>query len=224
MIQEVLFDCDGLMFETERISITMWKREAEKYGVKLPEDFFVHITGSGKGYTKQYMNSIPGVSEVQGEISKKRFNLDFWKSCAKDTLNKPGLVELFAWLNENHYRIAICSSSPKIYVETLLGTVSATLSYNAMITGDMVTRAKPDPEIFLKGAEVLGVKPEECLVLEDSKAGILAAHAAGMHSCWIKDMIEADAEMEQALEYRRNDLHEVIGLIEEINGGIHGIQ
>lgn len=223
MIQAVLFDCDGLMFETERISITMWKREAEKYGIQLPEDFFVHITGSGKGYTQQYMDSIPGVSKVRDAISQKRFNLDFWKSCAKDTLNKPGLVELFAWLNENHYRIAICSSSVKPYVETLLGTVSVTLSYNAMITGDMVTRAKPDPEIFLKGAEVLGVKPSECLVLEDSKAGILAAKAAGMHSCWIKDMIEADEEMLSALEYTCADLYEVIHLIEEMNGGKHAI-
>ena len=78
----------------------------------------------------------------------------------------------------------------------------------------MVKHAKPDPEVFLKAAEKLGFEPEECLVLEDSKAGIIAAKRAGMHSCWIKDMIEADEEMKEALEYRGESLLDVIPLLE----------
>ena len=87
-----------------------------------------------------------------------------------------------------------------------------------MIGGNMVTNGKPDPEIFLKGAECLETDPAECLVLEDSKNGIIAAQRAGMHSCFIKDLIEPDEEMEQAIEFRRDDLSQVIGLIEEMNG------
>lgn len=219
MIKAVLFDCDGLMFETERISITMWKAEAAKYGVKLPEDFFTKITGSGRHETMEYMNGIPGLSEVRAKISAKRFNLDFWKSCAADTLNKPGLVELFGFLEKNGYRTAICSSSPAEYVLTLISTVSVPLRYHAMITGDMVSRAKPDPEIFLRGAEALRTVPEECLVLEDSKAGLTAAARAGMHSCWIPDMIMPDEEMNRVIEFQRKDLSEVIGLLRELNGG-----
>lgn len=219
MIKAVLFDCDGLMFETERISITMWKAEAEKYGVKLPEDFFTRITGSGKQETAEYMNGIPGLPEVRGRISAKRFNLDFWKSCAPDTLNKPGLTELFAFLAAEGYRVAICSSSPAEYVRTLLSTVSVPLQYHAMITGDMVSRAKPDPEIFLRGARELQTAPEECLVLEDSKAGLTAAARAGMHSCWIPDMIMPDEEMKRVIEFQRKDLSEVIGLLKDLNGG-----
>ena len=81
----------------------------------------------------------------------------------------------------------------------------------------MTTRGKPDPEIFLLGAEKLGVDPENCLVLEDSKQGIIAARRAGMHSCFIQDTIEPDEEMEEAIEFRRDSLADVIGLLEEEN-------
>lgn len=215
-IQAVIFDCDGLMFETERIAITMWKSEAEKYGVKLPEDFFVHITGAGGKEVQDYMDAVPGVAEIKDAISKKRFNLDFWGNCAVDTLNKTGLIEIFQYLEKEHIPCAICSSSVKAYVETLLSTVSVPLHYDVIVTGDMVKRRKPDPEVFLKGAELLHAAPQDCLVLEDSKQGILAARNAGMHSCWIRDMIDADEEMRAAVEFERADLNEVISLIEEL--------
>ncbi len=217
MIKAILFDCDGLMFETELISITMWKLLAEQYQVILPDDFFTRITGSGKNETEAYMNSIEGIDCVRSEVAKRRFNLEIWKNCAKDSLNKEGLIPLFTYLKENSYRIAICSSSPKVYVETLISTVSQPLQYECIVSGDMVSHAKPDPEIFLVGAEKLHVKPEECLVLEDSKMGILAAQRAGMHRCWIPDMIEADDEMQNALEYQKENLQQIIDLLEELN-------
>ena len=68
-IKAVLFDCDGLMFETEIIAQQIWREEAAKYNVELPQDFFVHITGSGGPSRKAYLESIPGMKEVQPEIS-----------------------------------------------------------------------------------------------------------------------------------------------------------
>ncbi|MBR3311256.1 MAG: HAD family phosphatase [Solobacterium sp.] len=215
-IKAVLFDCDGLMFETERIAKLIWTREAERYGVDLPEDFFKRITGAGGEDNLRYMRSIPGLAEVLPQIRGKRFDLEFWGSIQKDCLNKEGLTELFFYLKENGYRTAICSSSGKKYVETLLSTVSVELPYECIVGGDMVKHAKPDPEIFLKGAESLGVIPSECLVLEDSKQGILAAKNAGMHSCFIPDTIEPDQEMDSALEFRAENLREVIGLLETL--------
>jgi len=219
-IKAVLFDCDGLMFETEIIAQQIWREEAAKYNVELPEDFFVHITGSGGPSRKAYLESIPGMKEVQPKISSKRFNLDFWRSIHTDCLNKTGLIELFDYLKEHQYHVAICSSSAKEYVEILAGNVSKPLYYEAIIGGNMVSKAKPDPEIFLTGAKVIGVDPENCLVLEDSKQGILAAKAAGMHSCFIKDTIDPDEEMLAAIEFRRTDLLGVIELLEGLKDGM----
>lgn len=217
-IKAVLFDCDGLMFETELVSQQMWRDAAAVYNETIPYDFFVAITGTHDRLMDMDLvrKQIPHIDEIMADMKRLRFDLSFWKSIHTDCLNKPGLLELFPWLKKNGYLTAICSSSYREYVETLAKNVSVPLEYDAIVTGDMVAHSKPDPEIFLKGASLLGVKPEECLVLEDSKMGILAAKNAGMHSCFIQDTIYPDEEMLQAMEYSRNDLAEVIELLKEI--------
>ena len=216
-IKAVLFDCDGLMFDTENYSHRIWNRIAEEEGVRLPDDFFMMITGAGRKNTEAYMNRIEGIEKVLPKARAERFNLDAFRKMEKDALTKPGLIELTKWLQAHGYLTAVCSSSNSEYVRTLISTVSEKLEYDAIVGGDMTTRGKPDPEIFLLGAKTLGIDPENCLVLEDSKQGVIAAKRAGMHSCFIPDTVKPDAEMEEAIEYRRNSLREVIGLLEEEN-------
>lgn len=213
-MKTVLFDCDGLMFDTERISIAHWKEEAEKNGIVLPEDFFIHTTGVRDDEADAYMRSVKGFYRILDRLKEERFDLSFWRSFGTDGLNKKGLQELIEWMDAHHMPRAVCSSSNYDYVKGLVDMASFDMHIDVYVTGDMVKHAKPDPEIFLKAAEKLGFEPEECLVLEDSKAGIIAAKRAGMHSCWIKDMIEADEEMKEALEYRGESLLDVIPLLE----------
>ena len=215
-IKAVLFDCDGLMFDTEIIAQQIWRDGAREYGVTLPPDFFEHITGAGGQDLLDYIGGIPGAAELLKVNRKKRFDLDFWSSINTDCLNRPGLPELFVWLNQNGYKIAVCSSSALAYVKALIATCSTKLEYDVIICGDMVKHAKPDPEIFLRGAEELGVEPENCMVLEDSKQGILAARAAGMHRCFIPDTITPDEVMKEALEFETPSLFEVITLLESL--------
>lgn len=218
MIEAVLFDCDGLMFDTERVAQDMWREIAKGYGVTLPDDLFVCITGvKDTSLLEPYYKTIPHLSDIIREAGRRRFDLAYWKTFYPDRLNKKGLVQINAYLKEAHIPCAVCSSSRKEYVETLLETSSQPLYFDAIIGGDMVTHGKPDPEIFLKGAELLHVKPENCLVLEDSKMGILAAGNAKMHSCFIPDTIKPDEEMRKAIEYQREDLSRVIDLIKELN-------
>lgn len=217
-IEAVIFDCDGLMFDTERVAQNMWRRIGREYGIEIPDEIFVLITGvKDESLIEPYYSKTPHLKDVKQQASKERFNLDFWSSFYPDGITKKGLIKLHQYLHDENYKTAVCSSSKREYVETLLRTSSIPLHFDSIIGGDMVTHGKPDPEIFLKGAEVLGVDPSHCLVLEDSKMGILAAKNAGMHSCFIKDTIEPDEEMKQAIEYTRQDLSQVIDLLEELN-------
>ena len=100
-IKAVLFDCDGLMFETELISQQIWKDEAMKLGFTLPEDFFINITGSGGEALNRYLSSIPNGMHLFEVMKKKRFDISFWSSIQKDCLNKKGLITLFQWLKQN---------------------------------------------------------------------------------------------------------------------------
>ena len=218
-IKAVLFDCDGLMFNTEQISQDMWRKEAQKYNVILPQAFFVAITGAKRGTDfSAFYRTIPHLQEISDAMHEKKFDLAYWASYAPDGLNMKGLVPLLEYLEKKGIPCAVCSSSSEKYVRTLLGTISRPVKIDAVIGGDMVTKGKPDPEIFLKGAQVLHTAPENCLVLEDSKMGILAAKNAGMHSCFIRDTIVPDEDMKQAMDLEKKDLSEVISLLEESYG------
>ena len=215
-IRAVLFDCDGLMFNTEEVSQEMWREEARKYGETLSEEFFKTITGAKAGLDfSRFLKETPHVFEIQEAMRTRRFDLAYWSSFYPDGLNKKGLVKLVSYLHENGIRIAVCSSSHYSYVKTLLDTVSVDLKFDAVVGGDMVKHGKPAPDIFLLGAETLHMQPSECLVLEDSKQGILAARNAGMHSVFIEDTIAPDDEMKQVIDYRADDLGQVCDLFEK---------
>lgn len=213
-MKALLFDCDGLMFDTEIVAQRIWQEVADANHYTLPDDFFVQITGSE---VKPSLFQDPVVGTMFQQAHAKRYDLNFWKSIQKDCLNKKGLLELFAYLKTKSYKIAICSSSPKVYVEILLNSVSKPLQYDLLLGGNLVSKKKPDPEIFLKAAEILEVAPEACLVLEDSKNGIIAAQRAHMHHCFIADTISKDEELKQMIEFERQDLSEIIELLEEIS-------
>lgn len=216
-MKAVLFDCDGLMFDTERVAQDMWRDIGRSYGVEIPDDLFVAITGvKDTRALTPYFETVPHLQDILDASRKKRFDLEFWSSFYPDGLNKKGLVALNRYLNENHIPCCVCSSSKKEYVETLLRTVSVPLHFDSIVGGDMVEHGKPDPDIFLLGASILGVEAENCLVLEDSKMGILAAKRAGMHSCFIQDTIKPDDEMRENIEFEKEDLSQVIDLLEEV--------
>lgn len=216
-IKAVLFDCDGLMFNTEQVSQQLWRREAEKYNETLSDDFFKAITGARNVDMSPYEKETPHLKDIASAMRLKRFDLSFWKSFEKDGLNKPGLIELVTYLNDHGIRTAVCSSSSTDYIETLLSTVSVPLHFDVLIGGNMVKHGKPAPDIFLLGAEKLGMKEEECLVLEDSRQGIVAAHHAHMKCIHIEDTISADAEMKEYMFSACRDMHEVKDMFE---GGI----
>lgn len=219
-IRAVLFDCDGLMFNTEQVSQDMWRNEAQKYGDDLSDDFFRAITGAKGVDFSVFEKDIPHLSQIREAMKTKRFDLSFWSTFYPDGLNKYGLVELVQWLDEHDYRMAVCSSSSRAYVQTLLNTVSVRLPIETIVGGDMVKHGKPAPDIFLLGAQMLDVGPEECLVLEDSRQGIVAAGNAGMKSVFIEDTITADDDMRKHMCYQAENLKEVIDLLEEINEGL----
>lgn len=211
-IKAILFDVDGLMFETEIIAQRMMIEVATEHGLIIPEGYFEAITGSN---VQGILQRFPEVTPILEEMKTKRFDLTFWKNIQKDCLNKEGLLDLYHFLTNHAYQIAICSSSPREYVEAVLSTVSIPIQYDVIVCGDMVEKVKPDPQIFLLASEALGVEPEACLVLEDSKNGILAACRAHMHHCFIQDTIEKDAELQNCIEYECKNLREVIGLLEQ---------
>lgn len=127
---------------------------------------------------------------------------------------KRGLPELLDYLKENRYQTAVASSSSRATVEDYLRRAKMEGIFSTLICGDMVTRSKPEPDIFLKAAEELGAAPADCLILEDSPNGIRAAHAAGMRVIMVPDLIEPTADLRAMASKVCESLHDVILFLE----------
>ena len=128
---------------------------------------------------------------------------------------KEGLQELLTYLKDNGMKIAMATSSNREDAERNLNMAGLREYFDALICGDMIRRSKPDPDIYLTAARTLGVQPEECIGLEDSRNGIKSVSAAGMHGILIPDLIQPDEEMTACAEAVLHDLRAVIGWLEE---------
>lgn len=214
-IKCIIFDCDGLMFNTEYHSYCVWRSVMKKYGIVEPEGFLNSITGCGHHQFRQIMANYPEIDAIVPEIraSSRPSLIQYIKD--HGNINKPGLTELLCWLKKQNYKVCVASSSAIDYVEWMLSTIGIEFEFDAVVGGDQVKEAKPNPAVFLKAAELAKIDPESCLVLEDSKNGHLAAKAAGMHRCFIQDQVIPDDEMKNELiEFECSNLQEVIELLE----------
>lgn len=175
----IIFDMDGVLVDSEE-AIALASAEAlADWGVNAKTTDFIPFRGMGDD------KFIGGVAELYGlkyDVKMKARAYERYFETAAERLKVfPWSKILIENLYNRGYKIAIASASDKIKVLKNVECIGADLNmFNAFITGTDVVKKKPDPEIFLKAAEVAGENPEDCLVFEDSLSGVQAAKAAGM--------------------------------------------
>lgn len=218
MIKAVLFDMDGLMFDTEQLNMEAWYTAGAEFGVDFPKDLILKSCGRVSRDTKVLFGEYFGPSfhyESCRALQQKHMMELVHNGRLK---GKPGLRRLLSFLREQGLKTAVATSSSSARAEEYLRIYGITAFFDAIVGGDMIERGKPDPEIYLKAAEAVGVKPENCLVLEDAPPGLLAASRAGMTPVMIPDLLPPD-EHTRAISFRvLPSLAEVPPLILELNG------
>ena len=127
---------------------------------------------------------------------------------------KPGVVEILQDLKQRCVPLALASSTRSDIVKLELEEARLLSFFDAVLGGDMAPRSKPEPDIFLAAAKVLGAIPANCYVLEDSFNGIRAAHRAGMHPIMVPDMQQPDEEMRGLAEVIVDDLPKAMGYLQ----------
>ena len=188
--QYAIFDMDGLMFDTESLFVDSFiQYVAPQTGMEFPREKLVSIIGLNHASTVEVFPKLFGTKYSCDECYAIS---ETWtkRHIAEHGLPvKPGLVRLLAWLRENGFRIAVASSSDRSKVSAYIESVHLTEYFDVVMGGDMVTRGKPDPQIFLMAAEALGCEdPASCVVFEDSKNGLMAGKAAGMNVIIVPDL------------------------------------
>ncbi|MDR0610732.1 MAG: HAD family phosphatase [Planctomycetaceae bacterium] len=177
-IKAVAFDMDGLMFDTEDV---YWKAAsallARRGEIYTPE-MCAAIMGRTPQYCFELFKQTYGFPETWQELQQE--SEDFFLQFLDDGFSAmPGLFELMDYLNARQIPKGICTSSAARIVSEVLRRKNLSEQFDFVLTAENITHGKPDPEIYLKAADLLAVSPEEMLVLEDSVAGSLAARNAG---------------------------------------------
>lgn len=216
MIEALVFDMDGLLFDSERIVKRSWEEAGSWLGIKHMGDHIYHTLGRNLAGRNEYFRQVIG-ADFPCEEFAKRTRVCFYEIVSKEGLPmKPGVRELLEYGRDHGYKMAVATSSRREYAMKNLKEAGIYEFFDGTIFGDMVQRAKPDPEIYLRACECIGICPEQSIALEDAPAGIRAAHAAGMLPVMVPDLVEPTAEIEALLYKKCESLYEVITLLEEL--------
>lgn len=214
-MKTVIFDMDGLMFDTESVFRKAWDYAGEKMGIGKAGYMTMKTLGKSIAMSKDIWESEFGDKYNEQELRKytKEFLTEYYKT--NKAPMKKGLYILLEYLKENNYKLAVASSSPRWEVENHLKGALIHEYFDVIVCRDMVDKSKPEPEIYLKACELLGENPKECFVLEDSKNGLLSAYRAGCNPIMIPDLWQPDEETEKILYAKFLDLGEVISFIDK---------
>lgn len=201
----VIFDMDGVIFDSEKLVVECWMRVAEKYGIEDVENTCRRCMGLTREATREIFKERYGHAFPYDDYKQETRELFF----AQKLPVKKGVVELFDALKEAGKKIALASSTRSEAVIMELKDAGLFEYFDVIMCGDMVTKSKPDPEIWLKACERLGVLPENSYGIEDSHNGVRSVYAAGMHAIMVPDMLEATDEMRRLCEAVLGSLIEV---------------
>ena len=201
MLRAVLFDMDGTLIDTECVYRECWMRAMKEMDVSIDtEVFFTRVAGMNMRTLIAFCKEAYGEDFPISEIRDRRRAYLLEKVERDGIVCKTGVPMILEHLRTKGIKLALASSSGGDWVRQCLRLAGIDESlFDYIITGDRVTRSKPDPEIFLMAADALGVKPSECVVAEDSTNGVLAGHAAGMKTVMIPDLQPCTDELRPLL-------------------------
>ncbi|MGY3783455.1 HAD family hydrolase [Gemella taiwanensis] len=217
-IKAVLFDMDGLMVDTESLATEAFIHSAKKQGYDMTKEETLMVLGFTTKSIYEFWENYFKNSDVSG----KQLVDDHYKYIENVLFTTgpkkmPYIEELLKYLKENNYKVAVASSSNMDHIINNMEKTGLKKYIDEFASGAEVKNGKPAPDVFLLAAERLGIKPEECLVLEDSKAGVIAGSSAGAKVIMVPDMFKPDDECKEKAYKIVNNLGEVINMLEENN-------
>lgn len=193
----VIFDMDGVIFDSEAKVQECWEEIAEKYGMKDIQKTCRMCLGSNSRVVEQIFKQQYGEDFDYARFSKKVDTL-FQERYGEGRLpKKPGILKLLQYLKKHGIKTAVASSTNTRVVRQELEEGGLLGYFDVIVGGDMVTKSKPDPQIFLEVCKKLQISPNETYIIEDSYNGIRAAYSAGSRPIMVPDLLQATEEMKE---------------------------
>ncbi|MCX7654120.1 MAG: beta-phosphoglucomutase [Fervidobacterium sp.] len=182
-VKACIFDLDGVIVDTAKYHYLAWKRLAQELGFEFTEKDNERLKGVSRMESLEILLSVGGIKiddqKKKEELAEKKNNwyVEYISNMTEEEI-LPGVKDFLELLKRNGIKIAIGSASKNTM--TILNRINLSTFFDVIVDGTKITKAKPDPEVFLKAAQELNIQPSDCCVFEDAVAGIEAAKRAGM--------------------------------------------
>ncbi|MFG3448758.1 MULTISPECIES: HAD family hydrolase [unclassified Stenotrophomonas] len=197
--EAVIFDMDGLMIDSERVSLACWSQAAGEQALPFSDDFWLGMVGLGDRDCEQRLLQHISADEVAALFARCH---DLYEERTQQGLPlRPGIVEILQLLQAHDIPRAVATSTRQPRASRKLAATGLLAYFDHVVTSSDVAHPKPAPDIYLLAAQKLGKDPSRCLALEDSPAGIRAAVSAGMTAIQVPDLVHPDEAL-RALGHR----------------------
>lgn len=214
-LELVIFDMDGLMFDTERVYVEAMDYIGEKIGLGKLGYIVRKTLGMNRSSARKVWIDELG-ENYDEEVINREIIIYYTEYYKNNTVPvKYGLYELLEYLEENNYKIALASLSEKEIIIRHLKETNIDKYFSVIVSGEDFEVSKPNPDIYLKACELLKEEPKNCIALEDSKNGLLAAHNAGCRPVMIPDLYEAEDKIIKILYRKFDSLKGVVNLLKD---------
>lgn len=217
MIKTVIFDMDGLMFDTEHLSNEAWRYAADKMGITIRQE----MLDSMKGVSRNGCDKI--ILSYLGE----NFDLAYFRKVKGEYVDqylkehgvpvKKGLRQLLSYLKTHGYCAVLATGTFEKDALRLLKLADVEKYFDHLVFGSVTMKSKPEPDIFLAAVEKAYTVPEKCLVLEDSPNGVKAAKAAGCHVIMVPDAIAPTEELKEMADDVVDSLEDVLEMMKTLD-------
>ncbi|NOX97126.1 MAG: HAD family phosphatase [Nitrospirae bacterium] len=210
----VIFDMDGLLLDTEKIAMSAFLESCKVYGYDPEIAIYLKCIGTNAPRTREILLEGYGEKFPFEEISKI-WSQKYKKALFEDTIPlKPGVREILRTVKKSGLKMAVATSTKYSTAMEKLKKTELHSFFSVVVGGDQVKKSKPDPEIYLKVANLISEPAKHCLVFEDSDNGVLSAHRAGMQVIQIPDLKAPSSEISKLGHLTVSSFHAVQALIE----------
>ena len=214
-IKAIIFDMDGVLLDSESICDYAWEKAASEQGLNNIKDGMEKCRGTTKIETEKILNKLYANEGLDIKLFMQRTHELFYEIEEKQGIEcMPYAKESLEKLKQN-YILALASSTREEPVRRQLTNADLIQYFEVIITGDMVSCSKPEPEIYLKACSELNLKPDECIAVEDSPNGIKSAFQAGIPVVMIPDKIKPNAETKKMTIATLENLQDFCDFVEE---------
>lgn len=208
-VRAIVFDMDGLVLDSESSYFLAWQTAAERLGYRLSQTFCQSLSGMhGPEISRRLLEHFGPDFDIENFY---RLSSQIWQHWVQQhgIPVKTGFYQLLAWIRRRGLPYALATNSRRADAEQCLHWAGLHAAFSNMICNEDVARPKPAPDIFIKSAQILGVEPADCLVLEDSAIGIAAAVAANCPSIFVPSLLPADPKAASQANRVMHDLAQV---------------